>query len=66
VYCIDKKDFGRWTVVTARQGPLRGERVVRGRERECQEHYAAPKLVQLSLPEVAAASLPLAAPHEGR
>lgn len=27
------------TVVTERQGPLRGRRVVRGRERECLEHY---------------------------
>ncbi len=27
------------TIVTAHQGPLRGRRVVRGRERECLEHY---------------------------
>lgn len=27
------------TVVTERQGDLEGERVVRGRERECREHY---------------------------
>lgn len=27
------------TVVTERQGPLEGKRVVRGRERECREHY---------------------------
>ncbi|CAN5389374.1 helix-hairpin-helix domain-containing protein [soil metagenome] len=30
---------GRWTVVTAHYGPLRGKRVVRGRETECQAHY---------------------------
>ncbi|HEX6810396.1 MAG TPA: helix-hairpin-helix domain-containing protein [Planctomycetota bacterium] len=31
----------QWTVVTAGLGPLRGRRIVRGRERECEEHYAA-------------------------
>jgi DNA polymerase (family X) len=31
----------RTTVVTERRGPLRGRRVVRGRELECQAHYAA-------------------------
>jgi DNA polymerase (family X) len=31
----------QWTVVTARSGPLRGRRVVRGREKECREYYAA-------------------------
>ncbi|MDH4045109.1 MAG: helix-hairpin-helix domain-containing protein [Gemmatimonadota bacterium] len=30
---------GQCTVVTAREGALRGRRVVRGRERECEEHY---------------------------
>lgn len=30
---------GQCTVVTARTGSLRGKRVVRGRERECQAHY---------------------------
>jgi hypothetical protein len=30
---------GQCTVVTARDGALRGRRVVRGRERECEEHY---------------------------
>jgi len=29
------------TVVTAHAGPLSGERVVRGRERECEAHYAS-------------------------
>jgi hypothetical protein len=28
------------TVVTETRGPLRGERVVRGRETECEAHYA--------------------------
>jgi len=31
---------GRWTVVTAQGGPLRGHRIVRGREDECTRHYA--------------------------
>ena len=31
---------GRRTVVTQRQGPLRGRRVVRGREDDCADHYA--------------------------
>jgi DNA polymerase (family X) len=32
------------TVITASRGPLRGRRIVRGREQECLEHYreAAP------------------------
>jgi putative hydrolase len=30
---------GQWTVVTARGGLLRGRRIVRGRERECERHY---------------------------
>jgi DNA polymerase (family X) len=33
---------GQCTVVTARDGPLRGHRVVRGREPECLEHYRIP------------------------
>jgi hypothetical protein len=32
---------GQHTVVTELRGPLAGRRVVRGRERECLEHYAA-------------------------
>lgn len=33
---------GQCTVVTARDGPLRGHRVVRGREGECLRHYGIP------------------------
>lgn len=32
---------GQWTIVTSRRGPLKGRRVVRGREVECEAHYAA-------------------------
>ena len=38
---------GQYTVVTETRGPLVGQRVVRGRERECEAHYRLP--VQLSL-----------------
>lgn len=33
------RDEGRATIVTETQGPWRGHRVVRGRERECADHY---------------------------
>lgn len=32
---------GQWTVVTLASGPLRGRRIVRGREEECARHYSA-------------------------
>jgi hypothetical protein len=50
IQCEDKDAFGQWTIVTAAAGPLRSRRVVRGRERECLDHYHRAKLVQLSLP----------------
>ena len=40
VYRDDHDGRGQWTVVTARYGPLRGHRIIRGRESECAEHYA--------------------------
>lgn len=30
---------GRWTVITSRFGKLRGRRIVRGREKDCEEYY---------------------------
>jgi hypothetical protein len=33
-------DRGQWTVVTSRQGPTKGLRVVRGREAECDAYHA--------------------------
>jgi putative hydrolase len=36
----DDDDHGRWTVITAQYGRLRGHRIVRGREQECARHYA--------------------------
>ncbi|KAA9004982.1 helix-hairpin-helix domain-containing protein [Histidinibacterium aquaticum] len=38
----DGEPEARRTIVTERRGPLRGRRVVRGRESECEAHYAAP------------------------
>jgi hypothetical protein len=52
IYCTDKQAFGRWTVITGRWGPVRGRRIVRGREHECARHYAQGKPRQLSLPNV--------------
>jgi len=35
IYRDDHEGQGQWTVVTARRGPMAGQRVVRGREEEC-------------------------------
>ena len=37
---------GRWTVITAQFGPLRGRRIVRGRESECSSYYQDHNLKQ--------------------
>jgi hypothetical protein len=37
----DDDDHGRWTVITAQYGQLRGHRIVRGREEACARYYAA-------------------------
>jgi putative hydrolase len=39
IYADRGASDGQWTVVTARGGPLRDRRVVRGREAECLRHY---------------------------
>lgn len=36
IYCDDGQREHQWTVITAAFGPLRGRRIVRGREAECQ------------------------------
>jgi hypothetical protein len=43
VYRDDAKGDGQWTVITAGLGKLRGRRIVRGREAECEVYYAAPQ-----------------------
>lgn len=42
IYRDDEDGAGQWTVVTARLGRLKGKRLVRGREAECQAYYNAP------------------------
>jgi hypothetical protein len=49
IYRDDAGADGRWTVVTSQFGPLKGRRIVRGRERECAEFHAAPKSKQHDL-----------------
>lgn len=39
IYSDDKKSGGTWTVLTSRFGTLKGRRIVRGREEECDTHY---------------------------
>jgi hypothetical protein len=48
IYLEDHKhtgQHGRWTVITSQFGKLRGKRIVRGRERECEEYYKHRKTV---------------------
>jgi len=40
IYCEQAGHEGQYTVVTETSGPLKGQRVVRGRERESREYYA--------------------------
>lgn len=39
LYCDDGPSEHQWTVITAQFGPLRGRRIVRGREIECAAFY---------------------------
>jgi hypothetical protein len=41
IFRDDHDGHGQWTVITARFGPLRGRRVVRGREAECAENVSS-------------------------
>lgn len=40
IYRDDDHEHGRWTVITSTFGPLRGRRIIRGRETECEAYYA--------------------------
>lgn len=40
IFRVGPGDRGQWTVVTSRHGTTNGRRVVRGREAECELHYA--------------------------
>jgi DNA polymerase (family X) len=41
LYCDDGPREHQWTIITAAFGPLRGRRIVRGREAECASFYEA-------------------------
>jgi Holliday junction resolvasome RuvABC DNA-binding subunit len=41
IYRDDGADHGQWTVITSSFGKLHGKRIVRGREPECADYYAA-------------------------
>ena len=40
IYRDDDRNDGRWTVITANYGKLRGRRIIRGREDECATFYS--------------------------
>ncbi len=42
LYYDDHDRDGQWTVITAERGPLKGRRIVRGREAECEQCYVGP------------------------
>jgi putative hydrolase len=42
VYLEDHRHIGqhgRWTIITSQFGKLRGKRIVRGKEKECENYY---------------------------
>jgi putative hydrolase len=41
LYCDDGPREHQWTIITARFAPLRGRRIVRGREADCAAYYGA-------------------------
>jgi hypothetical protein len=41
IYRDDADGAGQWTVVTAQYGGLKGKRIVRGREAECERYYGS-------------------------
>ncbi|MDX2008405.1 MAG: helix-hairpin-helix domain-containing protein [Meiothermus sp.] len=41
IYCDDGSGEQAYTVITAQYGKLKGQRIVRGREAECEQHYAS-------------------------
>lgn len=50
IYCDQAGHEGQHTVVTETSGPLKGKRVVRGRERESRDYYAAVEPKTRALP----------------
>jgi predicted flap endonuclease-1-like 5' DNA nuclease len=49
IYRDDHNGGGQWTVVTSQFGPLRGRRIVRGREAECKDFYLETATLQPAL-----------------
>ncbi len=49
IYRDDHDGDGQWTVITSQFGKLKGKRIVRGREKDCAEHYlqASPREKQM-------------------
>lgn len=45
IYRDDQNGDGQWTVITSQYGPLRGKRVVRGLEKECEAYYSQQTVV---------------------
>ena len=41
IYRDNQNGDGQWTIITSQYGQLRGKRVVRGREKECEAYYSA-------------------------
>ncbi len=50
IYRDDDAHGGRWTVITSQYGAMRGQRVVRGREDECQAAPRPPALAEEAAP----------------
>ena len=42
IYRDEREGDGQWTTITSQYGPLRGRRIIRGREQECRGYYLPP------------------------
>jgi hypothetical protein len=60
VYRDDRDGHGQWTVITSQFGPMRGKRIIRGREGECASYYA--RQAKATLPSGSLAVDPSRAP----
>jgi hypothetical protein len=58
LYCDDGAREHQWTVITSTFGPLRGRRIVRGREPECAAFPAVPSADASAPPSVSVGSEP--------
>jgi len=41
IYRDDRRGDGQWTVITSQFGAMKGQRIIRGREKECSQFHAA-------------------------